>query len=144
MPRSFPLYVVDDEPQVRQVLLDLAAQRRFAGRGFADGEEFLDALPDLGPGCLLLDMRLPGRSGLEVQAELARLGVSFPIIAITGHADIDMAVEAMRMGALDFLEKPFDIEQLFVAVRRGLALLDETPWEPAAPRNEPGAEGFKA
>jgi two-component system response regulator FixJ len=137
-----PVYVVDDEPGVRGLLVDLCEDRGLACRAFANGEEFLDALDDLEPGCVLLDMRLPQRSGLQVQAEMKSRGRAFPVIAITGYADVDMAVESMRIGAVDFLEKPFDTNVLFDAVDRGLALLGEPRSGDGATRNDPGSDGL--
>jgi two-component system response regulator FixJ len=121
---THPVYVVDDEPGVRDLLAELCEDRGLACRAFANGEEFLTALPDLKPGCVLLDMRLPQLSGLQVQAEMKSRSRSFPVIAITGYADVDMAVESMRMGAVDFLEKPFENAVLLDAIDRGLAMLD--------------------
>ena len=125
MSKAHPVYIIDDEPGVRELLVVLCEDRGLVCRAFADGEEFLGSLGDLRPGCVLLDMRLPQLSGLEVQAEMKSRGRSFPVIAITGYADVDMAVESMRMGAVDFLEKPFENAVLFDAVDRALAMLDK-------------------
>ena len=142
MSSTHPVYVVDDEPGIRDLLVHLCEDRGLACRAFADGEQFLDALSDLPPGCVLLDMRLPRRNGLQVQAEMIGRGRAFPVIAITGYADVDMAVEAMRMGAVDFLEKPFQNDVLFEAIDRGLARLDEPDWRADAARNDPGPDGL--
>jgi two-component system response regulator FixJ len=140
--KAYPVYVIDDDAGVRNLLVDLCEDRGLACRAFADGEEFLDALPRLEPGCVLLDMRLPRRNGLQVQAEMRSLARSYPVIAITGHADVDMAVESMRMGALDFLEKPFENAVLLEAIGRALATLDQAEQGGGAARNDPGPEGL--
>jgi two-component system response regulator FixJ len=134
--------VVDDESGVRDLLVHLCEDRGLACRAFADGEEFLAALQDLEPGCVLLDMRLPRMSGLQVQAEMKSRALDFPVIAITGYADVDMAVESMRIGALDFLEKPFNTDILFEAIGRGLALLAKAASGGGAARNDPGSDGL--
>jgi len=120
---NFPIYVVDDDPLIRQLIVDLCSEEDLSCSGFASGEEFLAALDALDPGCVLLDMRLPRRNGAQVQAEMAHRERDFAVIAITGFADVDMAVESMKMGAVDFLEKPFKSEVLFEAIRRAFAKL---------------------
>jgi len=122
--KSYPVYVVDDEEGVRRLIAELCEDRGLACRAFASGEDFLAALKGLEPGCVLLDMRLPRRSGLQVQAEMTAAGRPLQVIAITGYADVDMAVESMRMGAVDFLEKPFKSEVLFEAIGRAFARID--------------------
>jgi two-component system response regulator FixJ len=124
LPKAYPVYLVDDEERVREVLVELCAERGFECRGFADGEDFLRALHQLEPGCVLLDMRLPGMSGLQIQSEMVRRGRALPVVAITGHADADMAVASMKLGAVDFLEKPFKGDVLFEAVGRAFARLE--------------------
>nr|WP_295373624.1 response regulator [uncultured Sphingosinicella sp.] len=116
---------MDDEEGVRAMLVELCAHRGLACRGFADGDEFLQALDGLEPGCVLLDMRLPRLNGLQVQAEMVKRGRALPVVAITGHADADMAVASMKMGAVDFLEKPFLGEVLFEAVDRAFAKVEQ-------------------
>lgn len=101
MSKAYPVYVVDDEEGVRAMLVELCADRGFACRAFADGDEFLQALGELEPGCVPLDMRLPRLNGLQVQAEIAKRGRALPVVAITGHADAEMAVQSMKMGAVD-------------------------------------------
>jgi two-component system response regulator FixJ len=95
----------------------------FTCRAFAGGDEFLTALEGLEPGCVLLDMRMPRPNGLAVQAELSGGGSRMPVIAMTGYGDVDVAVQSMRLGALDFLEKPFSREVLADALERGFAQL---------------------
>lgn len=125
MPNIYPVYVVDDDDGIRSLICELCGDRDMPSRAFATGEDFLDALDSLEPGCVLLDMRLPRRSGLQVQTEMKSRGRSFPVIAITGYADVDMAVESMKLGAVDFLEKPFVNDVLFDALDRALALLTD-------------------
>jgi two-component system, LuxR family, response regulator FixJ len=115
---TFPVYVVDDEPQIRALLVDLCEHLGWRAQDFATGLAFLEAAETLAPGCVLLDMRMPGWNGMKVQAELARSGAPFAVIAITGHGDVDMAVESMKLGAVDFIEKPFDTDVLIDAIRR--------------------------
>lgn len=122
----YPVYVVEDETAIRELLIDLCEDRGHACSGFSNGEDFLAALDELKPGCVLLDMRLPRRNGLQVQAEMARRGCAFPVIAITGYAGVDMAVESMKMGAVDFLEKPFMNDVLFEALERAVDRLSSS------------------
>ena len=126
MTRAFPVYIVDDSSAMRAILAALCEDWGFLCRCFENGEQFLDALDDLDPGCILLDMHMPRRSGLQTQAELERRGSTMPIVAITGHGDVDMAVESMKMGALDFLEKPFEEEVLLEAIGQGFTKLEKS------------------
>lgn len=126
MSRTFPVYVVDDSAPMRSLLAALCGDWGITCRCFENGELFLEALDGLEPGCILLDMHMPRRSGLQIQAELERRGSTMPIVAITGHGDVDMAVESMKMGALDFLEKPFEEEVLREAIGRGFSRLEES------------------
>lgn len=125
--------MVDDEEGVRELLADLCEDKGIACRGFADGEAFLAALDELEPGCVLLDMRLPRRNGLQVQAEIIRRERPLQVIAITGYADVDMAVESMKMGAVDFLEKPFLNDVVFEALECGFRKLSGMDIPPASP-----------
>ena len=115
------IHVVDDDESLRTSLLDLLDAAGFEARGYAStGEFLLDPMPDR-PGCALLDVRLPGPSGLDLQAALQRQGVTIPIIFLTGHADVPTSVRAMKAGAIDFLEKPVRRETLLDAINRALA-----------------------
>jgi FixJ family two-component response regulator len=114
--------VVDDDVSLRSSLADLFASVGLRAETFGSPTEFLRAkLPDC-PSCLVLDVRLPGLSGLDFQAELVKANVHLPIIFITGHADIPMSVRAMKAGAFEFLTKPFRDQELLDAVQRGLDL----------------------
>ena len=115
------IHVVDDDESLRTALLELLAVAGFQARGYAStGEFLLHPVPD-GPGCILLDVRLPGPSGLDLQAALQRQGVALPVIFLTGHADVPTSVRAMKAGAVDFLEKPVERDTLLNALRRALA-----------------------
>ncbi|WP_316251212.1 response regulator transcription factor [Sphingomonas sp. JC676] len=112
--------IVDDHPAVREALDDLLRSMDIETASFASAGAMLDAsIPDR-PGCLILDVRMPGGSGLELQRELARRRDGRPIIFLTGHADVEMAVNAMKAGAIDFLLKPFREQDLLDAVAAGI------------------------
>jgi FixJ family two-component response regulator len=112
--------VVDDDPEVRESLVSLLRSVGLQVRALASVPEFLrDGRPE-GPACLVLDVRLPGRSGLELQRELTELNVHVPIIFITGHADVPMTVQAMKGGAIEFLTKPFRDQEILDAIQQGL------------------------
>src|ERR1700683_2589548 len=101
------VYVVDDDPSIRDALDSLIRSVGFRAQTFASAQDFLrSARPDA-PGCLVLDVRLPGLSGLDLQQELAVAKIHLPVIFITGHGDIPMSVRAMKAGAVEFLVKPF-------------------------------------
>jgi len=113
-------FVLDDDLEVRDGLSNLLRSVDIAVQTFGSTEDFLGTnKPDV-PACLILDVRLPGTSGLDFQQELTRLGVCMPIIFITGHADVPMSVQAMKAGAVEFLCKPFREEDLLRAVRSAL------------------------
>ena len=115
------IHVVDDDASFRESLLDLLQVAGYEARGYpSTGDFLLNPTPDR-PGCLLLDMRLPGPSGLELQAALLRQEKSIPIIFLTGHADLTSGIRAMKAGAVDYLEKPVERETLIDAIRRALA-----------------------
>jgi FixJ family two-component response regulator len=118
MPRNDPVvYVVDDDLSMRDALDSLIRSVGFRVQTFASAQDFLKStLPDA-PGCLVLDVRLPGLSGLDLQRELARADIHIPIIFITGHGDIPMSVSAMKAGAVEFLTKPFRDQDLLDAVQ---------------------------
>ena len=113
--------VVDDDPAVRDALGGLLRSVGIDVKLFASGAEFLKSGRPGGPTCLVLDVRLPGRSGLDFQRELAAANIRMPIIFITGHGDIPMSVQAMKGGAIEFLTKPFRDQDLLDAIQVGLA-----------------------
>jgi FixJ family two-component response regulator len=105
-------YVIDDDAGLRDGVSNLLRSVDIAVEQFGSTKEFLDRERSNVPGCLVLDVRLPGMSGLEFQAELGRLGIDIPIVFITGHADVPMGVKAMKAGAIEFLCKPFREQDL--------------------------------
>ena len=115
------VHVVDDDPSMRAALRRLLDAAGFEVRGYSStGEFLLQPLPDR-PGCLILDMRLPGPSGLELQAALQQRNIMLPVVFLTGHANVTASVQAMKAGAVDFLTKPVKREVLLDAVQRALA-----------------------
>ena len=116
------VFVVDDDAGMRDALVQLLETAGLQVESFTSGPDFLTAYESERPGCLLLDMAMPGMSGLEVQAALNTLGLTIPIVFLTGHGDIPMAVRAVQAGAVDFLEKPIQGVALLERVRRALAL----------------------
>ena len=114
------VYIVDDEEAVRKSLCFLAKSAGLKCQSFESAQLFLDSFPHLGPGCLLLDVCMPDMSGLELQEVLHQNNVEIPIIIITGHADVPTAVQAMKHGASDFIEKPFDGEKLLECIQQCL------------------------
>jgi two-component system response regulator TtrR len=123
------VFIVDDDDAFRDSLGWLLESASHTIRTFASGEAFLQAYRGE-PGCLLLDIRMPGISGLALQQELNRRGLRLPIIVITGHGDIAMAVSAIKNGAVDFIEKPFDDRVLLDHVTRALTLAER--WHQAS------------
>jgi FixJ family two-component response regulator len=121
MPDALPIVlIVDDDEGVRYGLLDLMESVGLGCRTYSTVQDFLkDGLPDA-PCCLVLDVRLPGQSGLELQQRLVSGGVEVPIIFITGHADVQMSVRAMKAGAVEFLPKPFREQDLLEAVHHAI------------------------
>jgi FixJ family two-component response regulator len=115
------VYVVDDDEGVRSALALLLKSMDQPAVTFGSAGEFLEKYDPDRPGCALLDVRMPGMSGLELQEELNLRGVVLPVIFITGHGDVPMAVEAMQRGAFDFLQKPFRDDDLAERIRRALA-----------------------
>ncbi len=121
MDNSTPLvYVVDDDDAVRDSLLLLLRSIGITGRAFATASDFLDAYEPKQHSCLVTDIRMPGMSGLDLQRELNDRGAPIPVILITGHGDVPMAVESMKDGALDFIEKPFRDQDLLDRVQQAL------------------------
>jgi FixJ family two-component response regulator len=114
------VFVVDDDPSMRRSLESLLRSVGHDVRLFSSALEFMQAARSDAPGCLVLDVRLPGMSGLAFQQELAKAGVALPIIFITGHGDVPMSVRAMKAGAAEFLTKPFDDQVLLDAIHAAL------------------------
>jgi FixJ family two-component response regulator len=114
------VFVIDDDPSMRLALEDLVSTVGLEVRAFAAPEEFLQSKPPNAPGCLVLDVRLPGMSGLTFHKELAKEGLALPVIFITGHGDIPMSVRAMKAGAVEFLTKPFHDQDLLDAIHAAI------------------------
>lgn len=122
-PNKIPtVYVVDDDRPMRDSLVTLIRAMGFAAQGFLSPVEFHDHYRPEMPGCLVLDVRMPGQSGLELYEQLVSEGKRLPVIFITAHADVSTAVAAMKTGAVEFLEKPFDREVLRVLIQKALSL----------------------
>lgn len=115
------VYVVDDDAAVRDALEMLLRSAEFEVETYQSGPAFLASAAALRPGCVLLDVRMPEMSGLELQRELTARRILLPVVVMTGHGDISVAVEAMKAGAVDFVEKPFDEEQLLGLIEAALA-----------------------
>jgi FixJ family two-component response regulator len=114
------VFIVDDDASVRRSIQDLLSSVALRSKAFATPQDFLDTERSDCAGCLVLDVRLPGMSGLDFQRRLAETGVTIPIIFITGHADVPMTVQAMKSGAVEFLTKPFRPQDLLDAVQHAL------------------------
>ena len=114
------VFIVDDDPAVRDALSWLIGTLRYNVEVFESAQAFLDACQPDRPGCLVLDVRLPGMSGLQLQKRLAEQGIELPVIIITGHGDVPMAVSAIQAGALNFLEKPFRDQEVLDSVQQAI------------------------
>src|SRR5436190_24167641 len=116
------IHVVDDDASFRTAVTRLLRAAKYEVRGYASAAEFLNADPCAEPGCIILDLRMPGLSGLDLQESLARMEERLPIIFLTGHGDIPASVRAVKAGALDFLTKPVRREKLLPAIQNALAV----------------------
>lgn len=136
MPLERRVYIVDDDEAVRDSLAVLLESKAYTVRSFGSGPEFLAATPSLPPGCLIVDIRMPEMDGLELQQRLVERALDFPMIVITGHADVPLAVRAMKAGAIDFIEKPFAsdtiLDSLAAACARVARLGEQDPAKAAA------------
>lgn len=122
---DYPIYLVDDDPSVRR---SVGFMLRTSGRRvetFGNGTELLEHVDKLEPGCILMDIRMPGPDGIQVQEKIDELGIRLPIVVMTGHGDVDLAVRAMKGGAVDFIEKPFDKPVLLAAIDEASRRLDD-------------------
>lgn len=117
---SAVIHLIDDDDGVRRSLAFALTTAGHAVRAYESGTAFLGALAELQPGCIVSDIRMPGIDGLELQRELSARGITLPVIIMTGHADVRLAVDAMKAGAVDFIEKPFDDDILLAAIRVAL------------------------
>lgn len=114
------VHVVDDDAAIRDALVLLLEAAGHRARAHADADRFLSEMDSAQPGCVIADVRMPGMSGLDLQRHLKEQGADLPVIIITGHADVAMAVQALKAGATDFIEKPFDEDVLLAGVSRAL------------------------
>lgn len=115
------IFVIDDQPSIRHALGEMLNVFGYDVEVHESADSFLRALDPLRHGCVVADVRMPGMDGIELVRELARRGVPLPVVVISGHADVPMAVAAIKAGAEDFIEKPVDDVQLVAAINRGLA-----------------------
>ncbi len=114
------VHVIDDDEAIRQSLAFLLDTAGLTACAYDSAESFLTVLPGLGAGCIVTDVRMPGMSGLDLARRVKELGTAMPIVVMTGHGDIPLAVEAMRAGAFDFIEKPFSDDVMLGAVRSAI------------------------
>jgi two-component system response regulator FixJ len=120
------VHVIDDDDAARESLTFLLRTGPFAARPYANAKAFLEAIPAVEGGCIITDVRMPEIDGIELLRRLKALDLGWPVIVITGHADVPLAVEAIRQGAVDFIEKPYDGDVLLRAVRAALSSHGET------------------
>lgn len=120
------VYLVDDDEAIRRSAGFMLKTSGFHVRAFESGDALLKAATSLEPGCILLDIRMPGMDGLQVQEALNERGVALPVIIMTGHGDVSLAVQAMKAGAVDFIEKPFEKSVLLGAIDQAFARLDRS------------------
>jgi FixJ family two-component response regulator len=114
------IFIIDDDASVREALEDLLRSVGLGVESFASTQEFLKSKRPDAPGCIVLDVRLPGPSGLEFQRTLMKSGINLPVIFISGHGDISMSVQAIKAGAIDFLTKPLHEQKLLDAIQTGI------------------------
>lgn len=120
------VHLVDDDEAIRRSVGFALKTSGFQVRSYENGVEILKSAPDLERGCILLDIRMPGMDGLEVQEALKAKGVTLPVIIMTGHGDVNLAVRAMKAGALDFIEKPFEKVVLLAAIEHAMGRLKQS------------------
>jgi two-component system, LuxR family, response regulator FixJ len=126
MPEPRIVYVIDDEDAVRDSVALLLEARDFCVQSFPSAGEFLEAVPSLAPGCVLTDMRMPGMDGLGLLQEIKERSLAWPVVVMTAHGEVSVAVQALKAGASDFIEKPFPGDALIDALLSALQTIDET------------------
>jgi two-component system response regulator FixJ len=129
MPRERSVYIVDDDEAVRESLAILLESKGYTVKSFGSALDFLAAFSSLAAGCLIVDIRMPGMDGLELQQRLIERSSGLPLIVITGHGDVSLAVQAMKAGAIDFIEKPFAADAILVSLDAAFARLATPPAE---------------
>src|SRR5262245_24274848 len=127
MSQSNRVYVIDDDPAMRDSLEFLLGAAGFNVSLFDSAQVFLDQLENLDPGCVVTDVRMPGIDGMELLRRLRSGARKLPVIVMTGHGEVPLAVEAMKLGAMDFLEKPFEDERLIAMIEAALRLAEPAP-----------------
>lgn len=135
MPNEPVVHIVDDDPAVRDSLAFLLDTANLSSRSYDSAAALLARTPNLEPGCIVTDVRMPDMGGLEMVRRLVEMGVRHPVIVMTGHADVPLAIEAVRAGVKDFIEKPFDDDALLASIR--MAVADQAE---ASERSGQGAE----
>ena len=125
MPEPRIVYVIDDEEAVRDSVALLLEARELCVQSFASAGEFLAAVPSLAPGCVLTDMRMPGMDGLDLLRDIRRRNLPWPVVVMTAHGEVPLAVQALKAGASDFIEKPFPGDALIDAVLSALQTIDQ-------------------
>ncbi|MBV7265490.1 response regulator transcription factor [Erythrobacter ani] len=123
---DYPIYLVDDDDSVRRSVGFMLKTSGHHVESYVNGVEFLKEVRSREPGCVLLDIQMPEIDGLEVQSELRERGVPFPVVVMTGHGDVEVAVRAMKAGAVDFIEKPFAKETMLEAIGEAFDRLDRS------------------
>ena len=126
------VFVVDDEPAVLEAVAEMVRTIGLRVQSYHSAQEFLEAYKPVGPGCLVLNVRMPGMSGLELQNELARTGNTLPVIVITGYANERVEEEARKAGAVDFLRKPFRMRELCDSIQKAIQS-DREKWRAGEP-----------
>ena len=126
MPVNKTIFLVDDDGAVRHALSVFLEACGYSVRTFPSAETFLEEAEDAAEGIMLLDQRMTGMTGLELQARLPKRGIDLPIIFLTGHGDVQMSVKAVKAGAIDFLEKPFSDENLIASIREAFSCADDS------------------
>lgn len=139
MTSEIVVHVIDDDAALRESLAFLLDSAGFLARTYDSAAEFLEVAQGLAGDCIVTDVRMPGMNGLEMTLKLKTMGVGLPIVMITGHGDVPMAVESMKAGVADFLEKPFDDEALLRAIRSAMA----APRPGAVPAGDGGPNPFE-
>jgi FixJ family two-component response regulator len=132
---NYNIYIVDDNPAVRDAIRFLVKQVGLTPKVFSSAQEFLDFFKAEMRGCLVLDIRMPGMSGLDLQEQLTRIDAHIPVIIITGHGDVPITVRAMKSGAFEFLQKPFNDQVLIDTIQTALKQYDPI-WKEEDKRNE--------
>jgi two-component system response regulator FixJ len=120
------IHLVDDDEAIRRSAGFMLKTSGFQVKVYASGVEMLKDAKGITPGCILLDVRMPGMDGLQVQKELQERGIRYPVIVMTGHGDVGVAVQAMKAGAVDFIEKPFEKAVLLSAIEEGFSRLEQS------------------